>query len=307
MKCTICGEKAAIHLKEHNLALCKEHFLNWMGKQTEHTIHHYKMFSKKERLLVAVSGGKDSLSLWNILWKLGYESEGIYLDLGIDEGTAYSKKSGELAELFADQRGLKLTCIDIKACYGESIPEMGARTKRGRQKPCSQCGLVKRYLLNRKAMEGNFDVILTAHNLDDEAAFLFSNLTHWNMAYLGRQYPLLPATTGFARKAKPFCYFYERETTAYALLSGIKYVYEECPYSKGSKQLQNKLYLNILEEDQVGFKSQFYNGYLRAIEAGVFPQAQENSEALEQKRCTNCGQPTMSDGLCTFCRLVLKE
>lgn len=307
MKCTKCGGKAAVQLKHHNLALCGEHFSEWMQTQTERTIHHYKMFSREDRLLVAVSGGKDSLSLWDILWKLGYQTEGLYLDLGIDKNTDYSKNSGKLAEKFANQRGLKLTSIDIKVEYGESIPEMGARTRRGRQKPCSQCGLVKRYLLNQKAMEGSFDAILTAHNLDDEAAFLFSNLTHWNMQYLGRQYPVLPATTGFARKTKPFCHFYERETTAYALLNGIEYEYAECPYSKDSKQMQNKLYLNRVEDDQPGFKSQFYLGYLRAIQAGVFPQAQESSEALEEKRCTNCGQPTTSDGLCTFCRLVLKK
>jgi hypothetical protein len=81
-------------------------------------------------------------------------------------------------------------------------------------------------------------------------------------------------------------------------------VYAECPYSKGSKQLRNKLYLNMLEDEQTGFKSQFYLGYLRALEAGVFPQPQESAEKLEQKRCKNCGQPTQSDGLCTFCRLV---
>jgi len=307
MKCKKCGEKAVLHLEHHNLALCKVHFLEWMCKQTERAIQRYKMFSKADRLLVAVSGGKDSLSLWDILWKLGYQSEGIYLDLGIDEGIAYSKTSGKLAEKFADQRGLKLTYLNIKAQYGETVPEMGARTKRGRQKPCSQCGLVKRYLLNQKAVEGKFDAILTAHNLDDEAAFLFSNLSQWNMRYLGRQYPVLPATTGFAKKAKPFCLFYERETAAYAFLNSIEYVQLECPHAKGSKQLKNKLFLNRLEEEQVGFKTQFYSGYLRAIEAGAFPQVQENSEALEQKRCTNCGQPTLSDGLCTFCRLIQKK
>ena len=304
MKCGKCEQKAAVHLKHHNLALCKDHFPEWICIQTERIIKKYGMFRKEERLLVAVSGGKDSLSLWDILWKLGYQADGLYLDLGIDGDVSYSKRSGELAQVFATQRGLKLSVIDIKARYGESIPEMGARTKRGHQKPCSQCGLVKRYLLNKEALDGKYDAILTGHNLDDEAAFLFSNLTHWSMQYLGRQYPLLPATTGFARKAKPLCQFYERETTAYAYLSGIEYVYAECPYSKGSKQLRNKLYLNMLEDEQTGFKSQFYSGYLRALEAGIFPQPQESPETLEQKRCANCGQPTSSDGLCTFCRLV---
>jgi uncharacterized protein (TIGR00269 family) len=307
MKCTICDQKAALHLEHHNLALCSDHFPEWMCKQTERTIQKYSMFRRDEKLLLAVSGGKDSLSLWDILWKLGYHADGIYLDLGIDQGTRYSCTSGEMAQAFAAQRGLNLTVLDIRAKYGESIPEMGARTKRGHQKPCSQCGLVKRYLLNKAALDGGYDAILTAHNLDDEAAFLFSNLTHWSMQYLGRQHPLLPATTGFARKAKPFCLLYERETTAYAYLNNIVYVYSECPYATGSKQLRNKTYLNRLEDEQIGFKYQFYTGYLRALEAGAFPAGQETPEVLEQYRCTNCGQPTLSDGLCTFCRLVKKN
>lgn len=306
MKCTKCGQKAVMHMEHHNLALCQDHFPDWMRTQTAHNIKKYSMFRHEERLLLAVSGGKDSLALWDILWKLGYQVDGIYLDLGINGETNYSAISGETAQTFANERGLRLTTINVKARYGESIPELGSRTKRGHQKPCSQCGLVKRYLLNKEALDGKYDAILTAHNLDDEAAFLFSNLTHWNMQYLGRQYPLLPATTGFVRKVKPFCMFYERETTAYALLCGIQYIYTECPYAKGSKQLRNKIYLNMLEDEQAGFKSQFYAGYLRALDAGTFPRSQESPEMLEQKRCTQCGQPTSSNGLCTFCRLFTR-
>ena len=307
MKCKKCGQKAILELKHHNIAFCKEHFLDWMLLQTERVIQKYKMFSKEERLLLAVSGGKDSLSLWDVLCQLGYQVHGVYLDLGINEKYPYSQKSGEFTRKFAEQRGLELTSIDIKAQYGESIPEMAARTKRGHMKPCSQCGLVKRYLLNKVALDEGYHAILTAHNLDDEAAFLFANVTHWSMDYLGRQYPVLPATTGFARKAKPFCYFYERETAAYALLRGIKYVYTECPYSENSKQLRNKSYLNIMEDEQPGFKTQFYLGYLRALRAGAFPKRQESAQVLEEKRCARCGQPTQSDGLCTFCRLMEKK
>ncbi len=304
MKCKKCQRDAVIDMRHHNLALCKQHFVDWMVLQTERTIRKFGMFSHDERLLVAVSGGKDSLSLWDILWKLGYAVDGLYLDLGIDEEEPYSSQSGEYARQFAAQRGLNLRVIDIQAEYGESIPEMGRRTKRGHTKPCSQCGLVKRYLLNKQALEGDYDAIVTAHNLDDEAAFLFSNLTHWSLQYLGRQYPLLPAITGFVRKAKPFCQFYERECAAYAILSGIQYIYSECPYAEGSKQLRNKLLLNQMEDQQTGFKAQFYLGYLRALEQGIFPQQQEDAEVLEKKRCGHCGQPTQSDGLCTFCRLV---
>jgi len=84
MKCKTCGGKAAVNLKQHRLALCKEHFLEWMPEQTARFIKKYWMFGHDEKILVAVSGGKDSLSLWDILVRLGYQADGLYLGLGID-------------------------------------------------------------------------------------------------------------------------------------------------------------------------------------------------------------------------------
>src|SRR5512136_1492218 len=111
MKCNTCTEKAVIHMRQHKLALCKEHFLEWLPAQTQRFIQKYEMFSQSERILVAVSGGKDSLSLWDILWRLGYQADGLYIGLGIDEGIGYSAESHRLAEKFAQERGLTLHVV----------------------------------------------------------------------------------------------------------------------------------------------------------------------------------------------------
>jgi predicted PP-loop superfamily ATPase len=89
MKCRKCGEKASVNMRQHKLALCKEHYLEWVPEQTERFIKKYGMFSRDEKVLVAVSGGKDSLALWDILVKLGYQADGLYLGLGIDGGVDY--------------------------------------------------------------------------------------------------------------------------------------------------------------------------------------------------------------------------
>ena len=94
MKCRKCGEKASVNMRQHKLALCKEHYLEWVPEQTERFIEKYEMFSHDEKILVAVSGGKDSLSLWDILIRLGYHADGLYIGLGIDAGVDYS---GEFA------------------------------------------------------------------------------------------------------------------------------------------------------------------------------------------------------------------
>ena len=237
MQCRHCDLKAVIYMRQHKLGVCKTHFIEWVRKQTERFIKKYRMFGEDDRILVAVSGGKDSLALWDILIQLGYQADGLYIGLGIDDGLQYSEESRQLSEAFAAKRGLNLKVVDVKENYGATIPEIAQTTNRGQGKPCSVCGLTKRHIMNKAAVEGGYDVLVTGHNLDDEAAVLFGNTLNWLSSYLLRQGPVLPAHGGLIRKAKPLCRFYEREMAAYALLRGIEYIYEECPHAVGAKTL----------------------------------------------------------------------
>jgi len=306
MKCRKCDEKAAINMREHKLALCKGHYLEWVPEQAERSIEKYHMFTRQERVLAAVSGGKDSLSLWDILWRLGYQVDGLYIGLGIDGGVDYSNESQRLTEQFARERGLHLHVVKVAEQYGETIPTIANRTHRGQGKPCSVCGLTKRHIMNRVARDEGYDVLVTGHNLDDEAAVLLGNTLHWASGYLVRQGPVLEADQpGLVRKAKPLCRLYERQMTAYALLRGIEYIYDECPYAVDATSIYYKELLNKLEADRPGAKLSFYLSFLQAKEAGLFaPQADEGKALLHT--CTNCGQPTTAPGECAFCRMLAK-
>lgn len=303
MKCTKCGQPAVINMRQHRLGLCAEHFLGWVPLQVQRAIEKYDMFVPGERVLVAVSGGKDSLSLWDILLRLGYAADGVYIHLGIPQSD-YSDTSQQKAEQFAAQQGATLRVVNVKSEYGETIPE-AARRKRGRS-PCSVCGLVKRHILNRVTLENGYVVLATGHNLDDEAAVLFQNTLHWATGYLARQAPTLPAShPGLVRRVKPLIRLYERETAAYALLRGIDYVYEECPYSKGATTLFYKVLLNQLEEASPGAKQMFYLSFLQARAEGRL--LSEKAEEVELHPCGRCGQPTTAPDLCAFCRLWAEE
>jgi tRNA-5-methyluridine54 2-sulfurtransferase len=304
MRCRRCNQKAVINMRQHKLALCKIHFLDWIPEQVQRFIRKYAMFHKEDRILVAVSGGKDSLSLWDVLQRLGYQADGLYIGLGIQAGKQYSDQSQRCAEKFAEEHGLSLRVVSIPQEYSETIPEMAERTHRGRYKPCSVCGIAKRHIMNRVALEKGYQVLVTGHNLDDEAAALFGNTINWIPGYLARQWPVLEADKpGLVRKAKPLCRLYEKEMAAYALLSGIEYVYDECPYSAGSTTIYYKELLNKLEADRPGAKLNFYLTFLEAKKNGLFaPQADPDLERLHA--CPTCGQPTSAPGDCTFCRMV---
>lgn len=305
MRCQKCRQKAAINLYEHRLSFCKDHFLEWLPEFTEKTIRKYSLADKQERMMVAISGGKDSLSLWDILWRLGYRTEGIHINLGIDGGVKYSEISQQFAVNFARERGLILHVINLQDKYKKSIHQLSSLSSHGKQKPCSICGLIKRHILNHFALEVGYDVLATAHNLDDEAATLMLNNLSWNQELLIRQSPSLPAKKGFTRKIKPFCKIYERETAAYALLSGIEYVYDECPYSQGNPQLQVKHILNQLELSQPGLKLQYYLNFLNARKAGFFAPTIQKKAVESRFICSQCGQPTTNENrICSFCRLI---
>jgi uncharacterized protein (TIGR00269 family) len=307
MRCAKCGEKAVINMRQHKLALCQIHFLDWVPEQVERAIKRYHMFKPADRLLIAVSGGKDSLSLWDILNRLGYSADGLYIGLGIDGGVQYSVRSLEFAHTFARERHLLLHVKDIASEYGETIPELTDRTHRGRYKPCSVCGLTKRHVMNHLAVSQGYIALLTGHNLDDEAAILFGNTLNWVGSYLIRQGPVLEADRpGLVRKVKPLCRMYEREMAAYALLRGISYIQDECPYAEGSTSIYHKEILNKLEADRPGAKLSFYLSFLQARRAGLFSSSIDERAELVHA-CPQCGQPTSAPGCCAFCRMFVKS
>ena len=306
MKCRKCGGSGVINMRHHKLILCKEHFLEWLPEQVQRAIEKYHMFTPQERVLVAVSGGKDSLSLWDILTRLGFHADGLYIGLGIDGGVRYSDESLRLTEQFAQARGLQLHTVKVAEEHGLTVPEIAQYTHHGSTRPCSVCGRIKRHIMNRSARDGGYDVLATGHNLDDEAAVLFGNTLNWAAGYLVRQGPVLEADIpGVVRKVKPLCRIYEREMAAYALLCGIEYIYDECPHAAGATSIYYKELLNRLEADHPGAKLNFYLTFLQAKKAGLFSaSADQGRQNLHP--CPNCGQPTSMEGECAFCSMMGK-
>jgi uncharacterized protein (TIGR00269 family) len=284
-----------VEVRRHNAAFCKECFLRHCREQVARAVESFKMIKPGERVLVAVSGGKDSLALWDMLLDAGYNASGVYIGLGI---SGYSEDSRQFARSFAERRRAQLEEIDLPEDFGFDV-EQGSRA--ARRAPCSACGLSKRHLFNKAALEGGYDVIATGHNLDDEAAVLLGNVLRWDLSYMGRQFPVLPASPGFVRKVKPLVRLGERETAAYCVLQGIEYIVEECPMAVGNRHLGYKHMLDVVEETSPGSKGAFWFGFLDRVAPLVQPMATAEREAL--RACTRCGAPSTAE-LCAFCRLV---
>jgi len=293
MRCRKCGESAALELRRHNAAFCVPHFTEFFRKQVREAIHHYRMFTPDETVMVAVSGGKDSLALWDVLIEEGYPTVGLYLDLGIFD---YSRESREKCEAFAAARRQRLLIERVDAAIGAPIPEVQKATRRP---TCSACGLSKRYLMNRAALTHGFVVVATGHNLDDEAATLFGSVMHWQTDALSRQSPALASThPKLVRRVKPLYRLSELETAAFAFLRGIDYIVEECPFAAGATSLAHKEALNRLEAASPGVKHNFLFGFLEKARPAF-----ERGQDVQLTECASCGQVTTGE-ICAFCKLA---
>ncbi|MBI4277018.1 MAG: TIGR00269 family protein [Armatimonadetes bacterium] len=294
MKCTICRGQAALEIRRHNAAFCAPHFLEFFERQVERAVRDQKMFTHENRVLVAVSGGKDSLALWDVLLRLNYRATGLYIHLGIG---AYSEESRAKSVAFAQSRGADLIVVDLPQEHGMNVEELARNSGRV---SCSACGLSKRYIFNKVAVDQGFDVVATGHNLDDEAAVLMGNLLHWQVEYLVRQAPVLPSThPRMVRKVKPLYRIAEREAAAYAVLRGIDYIVEECPNSLGARSLLYKEALNMLEAQSPGTKQSLYWGFLEHMR----PRLAAVQEGVTLRDCLHCGQPTTGE-VCAFCKMT---
>lgn len=296
MKCRRCGVVAVIDLPSHNSAFCQDCFIQFFEKQVEKGIEQFSLIEKSDRVLVALSGGKDSLTLLLVLSRLGYNVTGFNVDLSIGES---STKARGVCERFCEKLGIPLIVREM-AKEGLPIPLVKERLRRP---TCSVCGKIKRYYFNLTAMELGFDALATGHNLDDEVARLMSNTMRWDRAYLSDQGPCLDATDGFAKKIKPLWRLTEYESAHYAYLMDVEHHYAPCPYSSGASFTVLKSLWMDLELAMPGRKIDFYQGFLKRGRPAF--QEAEKMTGKGLAPCSRCGYPTSSGDLCGVCRIRL--
>lgn len=306
MRCTKCDNPAVIKIPYANLYLCKEHFIEWFEKKVEKTIDKYHMLDDTKKLAVAVSGGKDSTTLLHVLTKIaqnrGIEVLGITIDLGIDMGTKYSRNSVDYAVKNYEMLGVKYRIVKLKEEYGFTIDEAKYKIRRP---VCSTCGLTKRYILEKVAKEEGADTIATGHNLNDIAQYVITGYYNGDVSSLARLSPISPAEHGFVKKIKPLFLTTEKETTTYAIVKGIPFLYQSCPHTfRVGGETQDKLRRSIEEiEDKIpGFMMSLVRNFEEKIRPALI-----KVEKAEIGKCKICGMPTTANReICSFCAVRIK-
>lgn len=300
--CSTCNRKAVILLKHSGQGFCKRCFAQSVEKRAQNTISKYNMFTPTDRIAVAVSGGKDSVSLLHILHKIetGFPKSEL-LAITIDEGIAgYRDEAVQIAAENCKKLGIEHVVCSFKELYDYDLDDIvEAAEDKGGLSACTYCGVLRRKALNVVAKRARAEKLATAHNLDDETQTILLNILRGNVALLARMEPVLEEER-FVRRVKPLCEVPETETAFYAFLKKIKFQSSSCPYMRSSTRNDVRSFLNELETKQPGTKFAIYRSFER-----INPSVRALADNIGLKECDVCGEPTAGQ-TCRACQVLLE-
>lgn len=298
--CKLCSKEVpVVKLTNQNLKLCKECFNRIQEKRVKEVVEKYKMFDMNDNIGIYLSGGKDSLSLAFILKKIfpDYNFKAIFLNLGIKHFSDYSQK---IVEEFSNNLKLPLYVYNLQQKEGFSIDDF-VFTK-FKNKICSVCGTIKRYLFSKIAKELKLTVIATGHHMDDLVVTYLDLFFTGDFLSISRLYPVnQPLYEGQAKKVKPLCKIPEEEIFYYASLNGITFSTFSCPHGKTARSRKTKMLLENISKENRTFKYQLLSVFLNKL----IPVLREKykQEKLSFSFCIKCNELTLSpNNLCSYCR-----
>ena len=290
-----CNEKPIIELPAGE-KLCKGHFIDYFESKVFKTIRRFNLLEKEENLGVALSGGKDSLSVLHILKKLSQENPKIKLNaIAIDEGIeGYREKTLAKAAEFCEKNNIKLHVFSYKEEFGLSLDGM---LKILKVKPCTICGIFRRYLLNKKSKELKLTKLVTGHNLDDECQSIMMNQFKNNIQASARLGPKVGIKDNekFVQRVKPLYLCTEKEVTIFAFVNDLLDSFTECPNAVHSYRAQVRDMLNEMEQKFPGTKYSIVNSFLQTL---PFLKQQFRDDSI--MICSRCNEPS-SNEICNAC------
>jgi len=302
--CTICRRRQAVFMRPYSgERLCRKCFLESIEGKVRATIAKYDMFEPDDKIMIAVSGGKDSVSLLHILAKIeeAYPKASLCA-VTVDEGIrGYRDEALKYAVKNCRKLGVEHTVTSFKELYGVRLDDLVKmlREKQGGLTPCAYCGVLRRRALNVVAREAGVSKLATAHNLDDEAQTILLNILHGDAPRIARVKPVLAERhPKLVKRVKPLCEVPEKETALYAYLKKIEFQSKPCPYASTALRNDIRTMLNRMEEKHAGVKFTIF----RSIER-IRPALEKTAKAEKLRDCKMCGEPTTEE-TCKPCRML---
>ncbi len=307
--CDKCGIRPAVVYQKHTgRFLCKDCFIEDIIDRVRREVEKWNMIRPGDTILLAVSGGKDSFVLLDIMPKIHDPSK--LIALSIVEGIEGYNRAEDIEKMrkYALERGVDFIKTSFKEFVGASLDELVKRAwdRKLNVSPCTFCGTLRRRIMNYYARNLGVDKVATAHNLDDEVQTLLLNILRGDRTRLIQAHPKAPVlSTRIVRKIKPLRKIYEWETTMYAYLKDFKFQETECRYIYLRPTLRAKVrdHLYALEEEQPGTLIKI----LETMDEVLWKLIETHKDLPSLPVCKKCGEPTSyGRELCKICELLEK-
>ncbi len=300
--CTLCKGKEAFFMRPYSgEKLCRRCFLRSIEDRVRTAISKYEMLSLDDKIMVAVSGGKDSVTLLHILTKIERTfPKAEVCAVTVDEGIrGYRDGALKVAAENCRKLGVEHVVVSFKEMYGYKLDEIVAMTQGKELTPCSYCGVLRRRALNVAAREADADKLATAHNLDDEVQTIMLNIIHGDAPRIARVKPVLDEKhPRLIQRIKPLCEVPEKEIALYAYLKKIEFQSVPCPYARTALRNDIRTMLNRMDERHPGIKFTIF----KSIEK-IRPALEAAAKEAEIQDCKMCGEPTVGE-ICKPCQML---
>lgn len=253
-KCSNCSNKAIIELKYLGKSLCRNCFMNFFERRVRKTMSECGYLKNTKNICVALSGGKDSVVVLHILNKLSknFSLFAITIDGGIK---GHDDKLLKNAQYVCKKLDVKHYIFSFKKEFDYTIDDL-AKVRPG----ACNCGIFRRYLLNKKSRELGADKLATGHNLDDEVESIIMNTIRGDVEKIMRGDGVIKHEK-FVPRIKPLQRCPEDEVALYAKLiyPTIKFGLQ-CPYRGVVLRADIKRMIDELEKNHPGTKFQIFEG-----------------------------------------------
>ncbi|MGD9275574.1 MAG: ATP-binding protein [Candidatus Pacearchaeota archaeon] len=251
---------------------------------------------KSDKILVALSGGKDSTIMAYFLKKFGFDIKGFHIDLGMGE---YSEECLKKVKELCSDLGIELHLYGVKKEMGSSMcylrGAIQSKHKKGQIKNCAICGVIKKWIMNREARKLKFDKIATGHNLDDEAQTYLLNILKGNLKLSFGTGAITQNVKNkkFIPRIKPLFYLAEKDIKKFSKEKRLPVNYEKCPCAIDSYRIQVRSFLENLPTKEK----------MNIVKNSQEVLGKRKKEKVKLQYCEKCGEPTMNK-ICKKCELV---
>ena len=297
--CTSCGDEAVYFRPYSGERYCQRCYIHAIEKQVQRTISRYRMLKPNHTIALALSGGKDSVSLLHILNKIEKDfSQSKLVAVTIDEGIAgYRAEAIDIAKENCAHLQVEHHVFSFKKLYHYTLDEIVEAAKRkDKVFICKYCGILRRKALNIAAREVGATRLATAHNLDDEVQSMVMNLLRGDVARLSIPTGDIQASEGMVPRIKPFYDIPEKDVALYAFFKKLRFQSFFCNYLDTSLRGDVRKFLNTIEEKHPGMKLITHRSFEKIQ---PFIPLQHEKEGT----CILCGEPTTRE-TCMACQIL---